>query len=467
MSDTERITNLVEKYSELGNGKRLVFAYGDEIRYCAQLGGWLTWDGRRWCRDEVGGVMHRAKLTIRHLDAEVPRLENEQLKAPLRTHINRSERAASLRAMVELAQSEPSLAVRSDQLDTDPWLLNCANGTVELRTGVLQRHRQRDLITKLAPVAYDPNAQSDVFDNFLRSVTSGNEELVRFLQIAAGYTAIGINMEEKAFILRGGTASGKSTFVEAVKATLGDYARTTDFETLLRRNHSDGPRNDLARLKGARMVSAGEVTPGRQLDEATIKALTGGDTITARFLHQEHFEFVPQFTLWLHVNHLPAVRDDDPAIWRRIVAVPFDNTIPAEDRDPSVKARLRDPKDGGRAVLRWIVEGALLYQREGLRIPDTVRKASEAYRSEMATFGAFIEDRCVEGPEQWSATSNLTAAYHTWSNEQGYRFPYGAARIKEVLRGRGHSPQKRGGVRGWQGIGLVGPTIRPAVKPAA
>jgi len=446
-----------EKFTDLGNAKRLVARHGDDIRYVPAWGCWLEWDGRRWCRDETGAVMCRAKGTIRSLDSEVARLNHHEQRKSLRTHINRSEHVARLEAMVRLASTERGIALRPEQLDADPNLLNCLNRTIDLRNGAMREHRREDLITKLAPVHYDSGARSELWDDFLSSAAGGDQELALFLQRAAGYTAFGINSEEVFFVILGGTATGKSTFVEALKAALGDYAMTADFETFLRRNQSDGPRNDLARLRGARLVTAGEVAPGRQLDETTVKALTGGDTIAARFLHREFFEFTPQMTIWLHANHRPAVRDDDPAIWRRIRVVPFESEVPKEKRDPSVKARLKDPKDGGPAVLLWIIAGAQAWREGGLGESRAVRTATAAYQAEMATFAEFIEDKCVEAPEQWVGSARLMTAYQSWSTQQGFRLPYGPKRIKDVLRGRGHSPQKRGGVRGWQGIGLIGP----------
>jgi putative DNA primase/helicase len=236
---------------------------------------------------------------------------------------------------------------------------------------------------------------------------------------------------------------------------MGDYAATADFETFLKTDNGRGPRNDIARLAGVRLVCASEVPPGRAFDEVTLKQLTGGDTISARFLYGEFFEYKPQFTICLAANHRPSVRDDDPAIWRRLKLVPFVNELAEDKRDPAVKACLTDPTDAGPAILAWMVEGAIKWQQEGLQEPEVVRAATQAYQAETAVLGQFIEDRCVEGPEQWTSTGNLTAAFGKWCPRNGYRSGYGPQRLKQVLRGRGHVPEKRGGVRGWRGIGLA------------
>jgi putative DNA primase/helicase len=194
------------------------------------------------------------------------------------------------------------------------------------------------------------------------------------------------------------------------------------------------------------------VPAGRQLDEAVVKSLTGGDRVTARFLYTEHFEVVPLFTIWLAANHRPSVRDDDPAIWRRLIVLPFDVTIPEDERDPSIKARLRDPMDAGPAILAWAVEGCLQWQRDGLRVPASVRVAGESYRAEMAMFTNFLEDACDEGVDLWVEAGLLAIAYQNWSTLNGYRYPLGPKAIAERLRSRGHAPEKRKGVREWRGL---------------
>ena len=444
-----------ELRTDVGNARRLIARHRHDIQYVPAWNSWLVWDGRRWRRDELGSLMMMAKEVIRDLFRQSCDLEDGDKRSESVKHALRSEKAERLRAMIELAKSEPGISLLPEQLDADPWLLNCANGTLDLRTGELRSHRWQNYITMLAPVHYDPDARSAVWEEFLDRTTGGDESLADYLQRAAGYSLTGLTDEEILLILVGGSATGKTTYLEALKATLGEYATTADFETFLRQNQARGPRNDLARLKGARLVCASEVPAGRQFDEAVVKQATGGDTITARFLHREFFEYKPQFTICLAANHRPTVRDDDPAIWRRLKVVPFDRPIPPQERDPQVKARLRDPSDAGPAILAWMVQGALKWQREGLREPEAIRAATQSYRSEMATFSQFIEDCCVEGPEQWVASTKLFSTYHGWSLSNGYKFHYGPRRFKEVLRGRGHAPEKRGGTRGWRGIGLA------------
>jgi putative DNA primase/helicase len=444
-----------ELATDLGNARRLVARYRGDIHYVPAWKCWLVWDGRRWVRDQDEEVMRLAKETARHMHTKALKIDDDELRGRAVKRALNVQRRERLRAMPELARSEEGVPVAPNALDADPWLLNCMNGTLNLQTGELLEHQSHRLINKLAPVPYYPGIRLPLWDRFIERVTQGDDELADYLQRLVGYTLVGEGSEEILLLLVGGTATGKSTFIEAIKAVLGDYSVTADFETFLKQHQARGPRNDIARFHGARLVTASEVPPGRQFDEAVVKQLTGGDTITARFLYGEFFEFPPQFTVWLAANHRPSVRDDDDAIWRRLRLVPFEASIPEGERDPEVKRQLRSPQVAGSAILDWAVEGCLKWQRDGLLEPERVRVATRAYQDEMATFAHFVEDECTEGPDLWAASKALLARYGRWCTLNGYRFPLGPKRVAEALRGRGFVPLKRGGERGWQGLALI------------
>ena len=343
--------------TDLGNAERLVALHGEDLRYSYELGQWFVWDDRRWGQNHDGEIYRRASETIRTMYFEAGRLEKEAGDMPDETErmklagvaealsqwARKSEGKARAESMISWAQSREGIPVLMTQLDVDPWLLNVNDGTIDLRTGNLRHHDRADLITKLAPTDYDPNAGFQLWDDFLDRVLPDLDQQ-RFVQRASGYSTTGLSTEEKLFFAYGPTSTGKSTFLQAVKSTLGDYAATSDFATFLHRDRDNGaPRNDIARLAGKRFVVSIEVEEGQKLAESLMQTLTGGETVTARFLYRESFEFVPTFTLWLAANNRPRVRGDNDANWRRIVQVPFNTQIPESERDPGVKVALSDP----------------------------------------------------------------------------------------------------------------------------
>jgi putative DNA primase/helicase len=390
-----------------------------------------------------------AKETVRSIYQEAAEAESESRRKELAKHATGSEAEARIRAMLELAKSE--VPVSPDELDADPWVLNCKNGTVDLhRTGELMAHRREDLITKLAPVEYDPEARAPAWDAFLGRVLPG-EELQSFVQRAAGYSLTGDTSEQCMFINHGTGANGKSTFQEAVSAALGDYAMRAPSEMLLAKRAGAIP-NDIARLKGSRYVTASETEEGRRLAESLVKDLTGQDTVTARFMRAEFFDFPPTHKLWLSTNHKPEIRGTDTAIWRRIRLIPWSVTIPPEEQEKRLPATLRRELAG---ILAWAVRGCLEWQREGLRAPDEVRRATSEYRAEMDVLAGFLGECCETGPELWDYAKDLYTSYKRWCGETGER-PETQRKFGERLRERGFQ-RDRGGSRGagiWRGLRL-------------
>ncbi len=442
------------RLTPLGNAERLAAQHGRDLLHSG--GRWQVWDGARWRADTTGEVRRRAIATVRGIYTEAAQTADDTERKAIGKWAVRSEGRAAIEDMVRLAEVLPDIAARPEQFDTDPWLLTCANGTLDLRTGELRPHNRADYITRTTVVPYEPDAwqpgSPSLFNRVLATVTGGDGDLAAFLQRVAGYTLSGDTSEECLFFVHGPTASGKSTFIEVLKAALGEYAQTADFETFLARSFVGGTRNDIARLAGARMVASTEVERGRRLAEGLVKTLTGGDTVTARFLYNEAFEFRPSFKLLLVANDLPRVADDDNAMWRRIVCVPFAHTIPAERRDPRVKKTLTH---AARAeVLAWAVQGCLAWQREGLCPPTAVQTASQAYRDAMNPLSDFIAECCVLGPQYWAVSADLWDAYLAWDKSRGV---VRRRDFNERLRALGCTPERAGdktGTKGWRGIGL-------------
>ncbi len=442
--------------TDLANSERLVERHASDLRYVAMTRQWHIWDGQRWRADDTGEIERRAKDTARSIYREAEAATSAARRKELAAHAVRSEAAAKIAAMITLAQSDAHVALRADDLDADPWLLNVANGTVDLRTGALGPHRREALMTKLAPVAYDPEARLKLFDAFLFQTFGGDPELIRYVQKAAGYGLCGDTREEVIFIAHGPTGGGKTTLAEALRAALGEYAATADPETFLT-SHRDGgaPRADIARLHGRRLVVGVEVDQGRHMAEGLVKQLTGGDTVVARHLYRDHFEFRPQFKLWIFANDAPRVRDDDDAVWRRLRLVPFTHPVPREQRDPQLKIALRDPKVGGPAVLAWAVAGCLLWQQEGLGIPPVIESATQSYREAQDPVADFVAELCVIEDGAWATAEELYAAYSAWAKAAGERHPLSKKGFANRLERHGFAAAKGAkGVRIRRGIAL-------------
>jgi putative DNA primase/helicase len=447
--------------TDFGNAERLVGAHGHHIRHVAAMG-WFVWDGRRWAPDDAGELQRRAKNTARALYHDAGNCDDDAERKRILTWARASESEPRLRAMVNLAASERAVVARASEMDPDPYSLNVLNGTINLHTGELEPHNPTRLITKLAPVIYDPYARSERWEKFLTRITGNDPDLLAFLQRLAGYTITGVTDEEILAFLHGPGATGKTTTVEAIKAALGDYAATSDFETFLARHGDGGIRNDVARLAGARMVVSVEVEDGKRLAEGLIKQLTGGDKIAARFLHKEFFEFQPQFTLWLVANARPRAHAGDDALWRRILQVPFTVVIPPDERDPDLKRALRTDPTEQAAVLAWLVQGCLDWQRNGLQVPDRVRNYTDEYRAENDPLGEWITEECRLADDHWTPARELRDAYELWCQEAGAK-PLDAGRTwSAVLKAHGCSRQRRHGGHGWQGISLQTVTRDPS-----
>lgn len=469
-SDAERIGRLMSladaqkagldgiayNLTDTGNAERLVAMHGDQIRHVPAQG-WYVWNGTHWTRDRTAALMRLAKQVALAINHDVANCEDDEQRRAIRRHAMRSESERGRKAMVALAATELEVIALAEDLDGNPWLLSVNNGTIDLRTGELHPHNPADLATKLAPVAYHPDASSTIWEQFIDTTTGGDHELARFLQRVVGYTLTGDTSEEVLLFAHGPTATGKSTFLEAIRSVLGEYGTTADFETFLRRRGDAGIRNDIARLAGARMVVSIEVDDGKQLAEGLIKALTGGDTVTARYLYAEAFEFAPQFKLWLCANHRPRVRADDEAMWRRIIQIPFTNTIPETQRDPTLKHRFKNDPDIRQAILAWAVQGCLAWQKHGLDIPATVRAYTAEYRAENDPLAEWINDDCQLHPDHWTLARDLRAAYERWAENTGTTPIDGGTAWGKALKAHECWNRKRAAGHGWQGIALHDP----------
>jgi putative DNA primase/helicase len=436
--------------TDISNSRRFREMHGDKARYSTQSG-WLIWDGRRWQRDDTREVERLARQVALSIYQEAVDAESKEMRQTLADWAKKSESAQKLSAMLQLARSELGIAVKPDIFDCDLWLLNLNNGTLNLMDGKLRPHARDDFITRATPIDYDPQATCPLWLRFLDRIFDGSVSLIQYVQKIAGYCLTGDTREQEFYISYGCGANGKTTFVKTLLHVLGEYAVQSPIETfMVKRN--EGISNDLARLAGARLVAATESEANQRLAESLVKAVTGGDKITARFLHQEFFDFVPRFKLILSTNHKPRIVGTDHALWRRIRLVPFEVTIPKTEQDRELSAKLEAEAPG---ILKWCVDGCLLWQLEGLDPPAVVASASSDYRGDMDTLGEFLDTCCTLEEHATATAKDLYGSYVAWLEEnkdQGLsKRAFGLA-----LAERGFKPDRTSKERLWHGLRVGG-----------
>lgn len=399
--------------TDLGNAERLAKKFGEILRFVPQWG-WVYWDGRRWVRDVGNCVVTKfAEETVKEIYHEASEAGDPSERVKLAKWAIASESRHRISAMIELATA--LLHEDASKFDNDPYLLNCLNGVVNLRTGELLPHDPSFRITKLCPVVYDPDAKAPTWEKFLSDIFCGDQSLIDYIQRAVGYSATGDVCEDAFFICWGSGSNGKSTFINVISHVLGDYAKAIAPDALLRRNQqSDTHPTAIADLCGVRFGVAMETDEGRVLSAARVKMLTGRDTVKARFMRRDYFQFKPTHKLWLVTNHKPIVPDTTPAMWRRIHLIPFVAFFDEKTRDTKMTEKLLAEAEG---ILAWIVKGCLEWQKVGLNPPKVVREATREYQTENDKLQLWLEECCVPDPKAVTPFSDLYASYENWCRE--------------------------------------------------
>lgn len=376
--------------TDIANAKRFARQHGENVRFTPERG-YFVWDTRRWAFDDKSiRVQELAKGTSLSIFDEVKTAPD---RSAMFAHAKRSQSRRAIEAMLWLARSERGIPARLTEFDANGWLLNVANGTLNLKTGALKAHDRKDLISNITEIDFNPNAEAPLWDSFLCRVTDGQQELYEYLRRFVGYLLVADVTDQSLHFLYGLGANGKSVFCEVLQRLLGDYAVTVSPEMIMLRRHASIP-NDVARLRGVRAALMNETSQGARFDEAKLKDLTGGDTLTARFLHQEFFDFPPTHRLIIRGNHKPAIAGTDDGIWRRLRLVPFTVTIPPDEQDRDLMRKLEGELPG---ILRWALAGCLEWQRNGLKPPAIITEAVRQYREESDTLGRFITEQCEVG----------------------------------------------------------------------
>lgn len=448
--------------SDLGLAERVAAYHGDKIAFDSDAACWLIWNGRVWESD-------CNKVELKTLFAEVARRVHAEV-ATLPESMGTArmdfyrfalscEASARIEHSISLLPTCRTIARRNHEFDRDDHLLNVANGIVDLRTGELLPHDRDALCTKISDVEYRPGARDYLFDRFITAAADGDADFMAYLQRAAGYSLTAHTGEKCLFLIYSEqTDTAKSTFLNALKTAAGRYAITVDADLLLDRNQNQ-QSYDVAKLQGARVVSASESKDGRRWNSGLVKNLTGGDPIRAREIRQSSVEFLPRFKLWLATNHAPNIENGgDDAMWNRLRRIPFNHRIPKAKRDPAIKAALENPASPtAQAFLRWAVEGAQMWFNDGLGTCAVIETELEQYQRETDPLGAFLDDCCVMNEFAHVKTSELREAYDNWCRAQGQRFPLSRTNFARALRKHGCTDAKiTGGLRVWQGVELCG-----------
>ena len=442
--------------TDAGNAERLVARHGDRIRYVHGWDRWHVWDGSRWARDERREVEGLAIETARSMLVEAAGIPDRKECEALTKHALRSEERHAVEDALALARSMPPVAVVPDDLDRHPDLLNLPNGTLDLSTGLLLPHDSILMLSKAAPVAWDPGAPSPAWDAFLARVVP-DPDVRAYLQRAVGYSLTGNVSEHALFFCYGTGANGKSTFLERIRDLLGEgeagYAKAAAPHLLLA-TRQDRHLAEVADLRGARFVTTIEVGEGRSWDESKVKWLTGGDVLSARFMYGNPFSFHPTHKFWIAGNHKPKVHGTDHGFWRRVHLVPFTVTIPQEDRDRDLPDKLRAELPG---ILRWAVEGCLAWRHGGLRPPAAVTEATREYRDNEDVIGAFLDECCNVAPGRRVVVGSLYEEYQRWAERSGEHHMTKRA-FGDALEERGIGRTRSMDRRWFTGLDLKGST---------
>lgn len=427
--------------TDVDNARRLIHRWGDNLRYVPERDEWMVWDGNAWSFDDAQARRWAVETM------EYARRKEHKLAATgdhgteLAKHAKRTLSGRKLDRMLERAADARQVRAPLGTLDSDPWLLAVGNGTLDLRTGELREPRRSDYLTRTVDVDYDADAEAPVFDAFMRKVQP-DQERREWLQRAAGYTLTGTLREQAILLPVGDGMNGKSTFVEALAHVLGDgLAKSTQDKTFAGRR--DQHPEALARLRGARMVSVTETGHQSKLREGMVKAVTGGERITARFLYEDSFEFRPSFTVWFPVNELPTVMGSDKGIWRRLIPVPFDVTIGQAERDYDLPAKLRQEAEG---ILSWAVQGALAWQDGGGLQDDqpaSISTAKARYKVSMDHVGRFVHDVLETDPKGLVPLDTLYEVAQEWFRREGVGCPTKPVLSRKLSKQHGIETKRR------------------------
>jgi len=428
----------------------------------ADSGRWLAYTGGRWVADERIAYQRMVKaLRARQIIIAQRKPRSDETGNELEDDVKRRQKDLQKAIALENYSQKALLAnlqniakrIKADELDNNPYLLGVENGVIDLRTGQLCPPNADMHITKYTPIRYNPHAPTPKrWLQFLNEIFNGDGDLIEFVRRVIGYAITGLTKEQCFFVLYGNGANGKSTFINVLSQILGNYAMSAPFNTF-EHGKETATGNDLARLNGARVVFASEVNEGSRFNTQRVKALTGEDEITARYLFKEFFTYRPRFKVFMAVNHKPTVRDDSEGFWRRVRLIPFTQSFMGANADNRLEEKLLSESE---AILAWCVEASMDYLKSGLTMPQSVMVATQAYRNENDILGLFLDEKCTQGANVQCKSSVLYEAYRQFSDENGLH-ALSNVKFSQAMEKRGISKQRQAGAGYvvWHGVGLL------------
>jgi putative DNA primase/helicase len=446
-------------HNDHGNAERLIAMYGEDLRFCHAFKKWLVWDGMRWAVDDTDQARRLAKQAmLEFLKLAIERGGDDKAEKFARASLE----ARRIGSMLSMAECE--IYVRPADLDTDPFALNFLNGTVDLRTGALRDHRRSDFITKLVRYKHTPSAACPRWLAFLDQVMGGGPDpseaeldrarrLVAYLRRALGYSLTGTTIEKAVFIPFGTGDNGKSTMLSTFRNLVDEYSVLLQADTLMVRQESNNTQADLADLRGARFVQTSETEEGQRLAQGKLKRITQGmGKIKGIRKYENPIEFYETHKLWIDTNRKPVIRDaDDKATFNRLHPIPFTVTIPTDQIDRELPAKLLAEAEG---ILAWAVEGARLWYADGLAKPVEIETAKEKWREDMDQLGRFIEEHCVTGGQFRVSAESLYDDYRQWATDGGDRSPLTSTTFGVKMPDRGFAKGRNKNGRFYVGLKL-------------
>ncbi len=439
----EELTEKYHELTEMGNALRIYDEWRDILAYNHTRDKWMIWNGRYWSIDETCEHEQLAKRTIRNIiKIEAKKEKNEEKKKKILNWGKNSQKRSIFTASLKFARTETDFVTVEKHYNRNNNLFNLANGTYDLKNQRFKDHNRKDYITKFVDVEYKPEEDDGIsWALFLDTIFDGNIELIDFVQRAVGYSMSGNISHEVLFFCHGKGNNGKSIFFNVLDHMFGTYGVKMDASTLMQKKQ-DSASNDLARLVGRRFAVSSEIEENKRLNESRVKNLTGHDKISARFLYQEHFEFVPVLKLWMYGNHKPVIRGTDDGIWRRIMLIPFNVSIPKEEQRPADEL-LEELLSEESQILNWMLDGYKKYKAVGLNPPRIVKMATDEYKNDSDQLMEFIEQICnTDDTTKCIKVATLFKVYQFWCKNNS-EFCIGKKTFVSRIEEKGF-PKKKG-----------------------